>query len=181
MRNSPASGKVATVERTLVLCKPDAMARGLVGRVIQRFEDALLTTVGMKMVWPTPELVGRHYHDVTERHDVAAYAATVQFMCSGPVVALVLEALGVVDKVRSMIGVTWPQVAAAGTIRGDFAHQPRALHHTAANLVHASATVAEARTEIELWFRPDELHPHRLAAADFASLTPIPPTKAPRS
>ncbi len=137
--------------------------------------------VGMKMVWPTPELIGHHYHDVTERHNVAAYEATVQFMCSGPVVALVLEALGVVDKVRSMIGSTWPQVAMPGTIRGDFAHQPRVSHHTAVNLVHASATVPEACTEIELWFRPDELHPHRLAAADFASLTPISPTKAPRS
>ncbi|MGH3568443.1 MAG: nucleoside-diphosphate kinase [Pseudonocardia sp.] len=67
----------------------------MVGRVVKRFEDALLTTVGMKMVWPTPELIGRRYRDVTERHNVAVYEATVQFMCSGPVVALVLEAVGV--------------------------------------------------------------------------------------
>jgi len=94
MRTGPAYDKVTLVERTLVLCKPDAVARGLVGQVIQRLEDALLTMVGIKMVWPTPELIGRHYHDVTERHNVAAYEATVQFMCSGPVVALVLEAVG---------------------------------------------------------------------------------------
>lgn len=163
-------------ERTLVLCKPDAVARGLVGQLVQRFEDALLTTVGMKMVWPIPDLIGCHYHDVTDRYDMATYEATVEFMCSGPVVALVLEAVGVVAKVRAMIDSIWPHVAAPGTIRGDFAHQPRIPHHTAANLVHASATVAEACTEIELWFRPDELHLHRLAAAGFASPTPILPT-----
>lgn len=168
-------------ERTLVLLEPDAIARCLVGRIIQRFEDALLTVTALKMMRPDRSIVSRHYHDVTQRHSPAAFEATVEFVCSGPVTAMVLQAVGVVAKVRSMAGPTWPQAAAPGTIRGYFAHQQHAPNATAANLVHASATVEEAHTEIGLWFTPSELFGHRLAADNFAMLAPILPTQTPGS
>lgn len=168
-------------ERTLVLLKPDALARCLVGRIIRRFEDALLTITALKITRPERSLVARHYHDVPERHSLAVFEATVEFVCSGPVVAMVLEAHGVVAKVRSMIGSTWPHAAAPGTIRGDFAHQMCTPNATAANLVHSSATVEEARTEIDLWFAPDELFTHRLAADNFTILAPVLPTQTPWS
>lgn len=172
---------MSAYERTLVLLKPDAVARCLVGRIIHRFEDSLLTITALKITRPERSLVARHYHDVPQRHSLAVFEATVEFVCSGPIVAMALEAHGVVAKVRSMIGSTWPHTAAPGTIRGDFAHQACTPNVTAANLVHSSATVDEAHAEIDLWFTPDELFAHRLAAHNFTILASVPPTQTPWS
>ena len=79
------------VERTLVLLKPDAVARGLVGRVISRFEDALLKIVASKMVWMDADLAKRHYFDLEERFGPAVFNAMAEFMETGPVIALILE------------------------------------------------------------------------------------------
>jgi nucleoside-diphosphate kinase len=80
-----------------------------------------------------------------------------------------------------MIGPTWPQEAAPGTIRGDFAHQQYFPNATVANLAHAPATMEEAHTEIDLWFAPGELLAHRLAADSFTMLPPVLPTQTPGS
>lgn len=148
-------------ERTLVLFKPDAVARGLVGRVLARFEDALLRVVAAKMVWMDADLTRRHYFDLEERFGAAVYTATAEFMQSGPVIAVVLEGIGAVTCVRKLVGSTYPDEAPPGTIRGDFAHMSRAYANdrgiAVANLVHASGNADEAAIEIDVWFAKDEI------------------------
>lgn len=162
---------MVTVERTLVLLKPDAVARGLAGRLIQRFEDAGLKIVGGKMRWIDADLAKRHYFDLEERFGRSVFDVTVGFMQSGPVIALVLEGVEAVANVRKLVGNTFPDQAAAGTIRGDFAHTSKAYnearHKVVANLVHASGNVEEAKYEVDLWFAPDELFEYQTLAERF--------------
>jgi nucleoside-diphosphate kinase len=150
------------VERTLVLLKPDAVARGLVGRVLARFEEALLKVVAAKMVWMDSELTRRHYFDLEDRFGPAVYNAMAEFMQSGPVIALVFEGVGAVTCARKLVGSTYPDQALPGTIRGDFAHMSRAYANergiAVANLVHASGNVEEAAHEIDVWFAKDEIY-----------------------
>lgn len=149
------------VERTLVLFKPDAVARGLVGRVLARFEDALLRVVAAKMVWMDADLTKRHYFDLEERFGPQIYSTMAEFMQSGPVIAVVLEGIEAVACVRKLVGSTYPDEAAPGTIRGDFAHMSRAYANdrgmAVANLVHASGNVEEAAYEVGVWFSKDEI------------------------
>jgi nucleoside-diphosphate kinase len=156
------------LERTLVLLKPDAVARGLVGRVLSRFEDALLKIVAAKMVWMDADLARQHYFDLEERFGPAVYNAMAEFMETGPVLALVLEGVGAVACTRKIVGSTYPDQAAPGTIRGDFAHMSRAYANereiAVANLVHASGNVEEAGREIEVWFAKNEIHDYPTAA-----------------
>jgi nucleoside-diphosphate kinase len=151
---------VAAIERTLVLLKPDAVARGLTGRLVQRFEDAGLKIVGVKMRHMDADFTRKHYFDLEERFGKDVYDATATYMQQGPVVALLLEGVEAVANVRRMIGPTFPGQAAPGTIRGDFAHMSKAYAETTgkaiANLVHASGSVDEAKYESELWFGDDE-------------------------
>jgi nucleoside-diphosphate kinase len=159
---------MATVERTLVLLKPDAVARGLAGRLIQRFEDAGLKVVGVRMRQVAANLAKRHYFDLEERFGKSVFDVTAGFMQSGPVVAMVLEGVEAVSLVRKLVGPTFPNQAAPGTIRGDFAHHSKAYteaqHKVIANLVHASGNVEEAKYEVELWFSPDELFDYKTVA-----------------
>lgn len=152
---------MSSVERTLVLLKPDAVARGLAGRLIQRFEDVGLKIVGVKMRQMDAELAQRHYFDLEERFGRPVFDLTAGFMQSGPVIALVLEGVGAVANVRKLVGNTFPDQAPAGTIRGDFAHMTKAhaeaQHKVVANLIHASGNVEEAKYEMDLWFAPAEL------------------------
>lgn len=152
---------MATVERTLVLLKPDAVARGLVGRILQRFEDAGLKIVGSKMKLMDAEFTRRHYFDLEERFGKSVYDTTAAFMQKGPVFALVLEGVEAAKNVRRMVGNTFPNEAPAGTIRGDFAHTSKAYSETqnkvVANLIHASGNSEEAKYEVELWFDQSEL------------------------
>lgn len=161
-----------SLERTLVLLKPDAVARGLAGRLIQRFEDALLKIVGVKMRWMDAEFTRKHYFDLEERLGSEVYNVTASFMQQGPVIALVLEGAEAVTKVRAIIGSTYPNEAAPGTIRGDFAHQSkassRATGKPVANLVHASGNKKEAEYEVNLWFKPEELFEYRTLAEVYA-------------
>ncbi len=156
------------MERTLVLLKPDAVQRGLVGRILSRFEDAGLKVVGAKMVWIDKNLGEKHYNEigkVSSRHGEIVYQSLLRFMSSGPVMALCLEGVNVVENVRKMCGVTEPKSAAPGTIRGDFSHisyaqadqQGKAIE----NVVHASGNVEEAKQEIALWFKSEELHTYK--------------------
>jgi nucleoside-diphosphate kinase len=151
---------MADIERTLVVLKPDAVARGFVGKVIQRFEDAGLKIVASKMKVMDAEFTRRHYFDLEERFGTSVYDATATFIQQGPVIALVLEGVEAVANVRRLVGPTYPNVAPPGTIRGDFAHHSKAhadsTHKGIANLVHASGNVDEAKYEVDLWFGPDE-------------------------
>jgi len=159
------------VERTLLLLKPDAVARGLIGRVLARFEDAMLKVVASKMVWMDADLARRHYFDLEERFGPAVYNSMAEFMQSGPVMAIVLEGVGAVASVRKLVGSTYPDEAPPGTIRGDFAHMSKAYANergiAVANLVHASGNVEEAAYEIDVWFSKDEIHEYPSAAERF--------------
>ncbi|GGL05190.1 nucleoside-diphosphate kinase [Mangrovihabitans endophyticus] len=162
---------MAAVERTLVLLKPDAVARGLAGRVLQRFEDAGLKIVGTKMVRMDAELAAKHYFDLEERFGKSVFDVTATFMQSGPVIALVLEGVEAVTNVRRLVGVTFPNQANPGTIRGDFAHTSKAYteatHTVAANLIHASGNVEEAKYEVELWFSESEMFDYQTVGERF--------------
>ena len=162
---------MSTLERTLVLLKPDAVARGLVGRLIQRFEDAGLKVVGMKMRHIDADFTRRHYHDIAERHGQSVYDVLAAFIQQGPVVAMVLEGAEAVATVRRIVGPTYPDQAPPGTIRGDFAHHSKAYteaqHKAVANLVHASGDPDEAKYEVDLWFDESELFEYETLAERF--------------
>lgn len=160
------------VERTLVLLKPDAVGRGLTGRILARFEDAALKIVGIKMKHLDPEFTKKHYFDLEERAGKAIYDTTSTFMQTGPVIALALEGVDAVAKVRKMIGPTFPDQAAPGTVRGDFAHQTKTSSEVSGkavmNLVHASGNSEEAEYEVNLWFDNTEQFQYETLAEKFA-------------
>jgi nucleoside-diphosphate kinase len=130
-------------ERSLVLIKPDAVRRGLVGEILGRFERKGLTVEAMVLRTMDAALADQHY---AEHVDRPFYPPLKQFMTGGPLVALVLAGDGCVEVVRAMIGVTDGRKAAAGTIRGDLSLSNRE------NLVHASDSADSAKREIALWF-----------------------------
>ncbi len=150
------------IERTLVLLKPDAVQRGLVGSIISRFENAGLKIVGMKMVWMTPEFSKKHY---AEHINKPFYKSLEAFITEGPVVAYVLEGVHAVEIVRKMVGSTEPRKALPGTIRGDYAHLSYEYADKKGiaikNLIHASDTIENAKKEVALWFSPEELHSYK--------------------
>lgn len=159
------------VQQTLVLLKPDAVARGVVGRILTRFEDALLKVVASKMVLMDADLTRRHYFDLEDRFGPAVYAAMAEFMQSGPVLAVVLEGVDAVACTRKLVGPTYPDQAPPGTIRGDFAHMSQAYANSrgiaVANLVHASGNADEAKHEIGVWFGLNEIIEYPSAAERF--------------
>lgn len=154
-----------TYEQSLVLLKPDAVDRGLIGEILQRFEKVGLKIVGMKMLLPTNEHASQHYtEDLAIRRGEHVRNLMIDMLVSGPVVAVVLEGIEAVELVRKMIGGTEPKSALPGTIRGDYSHV--SFKHVDAhnsklyNLIHASATVEEAKQEIAVWFDESELIDH---------------------
>jgi nucleoside-diphosphate kinase len=134
------------VEQTLVLVKPDAMTRGLAGEILGRFERRGLVVRAARLVRVDRELAERHYEEHREK---PFFGELVEFITSGPTLALVLEGESAIPVVRTTMGATNPAEAAPGTIRGDLA---LAMPD---NLVHGSDAPKSARREIELWF-PDE-------------------------
>jgi nucleoside-diphosphate kinase len=136
------------MERTLIIFKPDAVQRLLVGRILARFEDKGLRVVAMKMQQSPRQQVEKHYEVHKER---PFYGALVGFMTSGPVLIAVLEGPGAIAVVRNLLGATNGREAAPGTIRGDFGLDKQY------NLVHASDSPETARKEIELFFKADEI------------------------
>jgi len=136
-------------ERTLVLIKPDGVQRLLVGRILARFEERGLRIVGLKLVTADRALAERHY---LVHRGKGFYEGLLEFITSGPLVAVVLEGPGAIGMARRMLGVTRPQEAAPGTIRGDLAVD------TGQNLVHASDSAETAAAELALWFAPAEVH-----------------------
>jgi nucleoside-diphosphate kinase len=135
-------------ERTLVLVKPDALARGLAGEIVSRLEQRGLAIKAAKLVQVDQGLAERHYAEHTEK---PFFGELVEFITSAPTLALVVEGESAIQVVRTTMGATNPTDAAPGTIRGDFA---LAMPD---NLVHGSDSPEAAEREIQLWFTSDEL------------------------
>jgi len=162
------------MEKTLILLKPDAVKRGLVGEIITRFEKAGLKVVGMKMVSPDESHYHHHYETISKlisRRGEEVFQKNANFMMSGPVIAMVLEGINVVENVRKMVGETDPGVARPGTIRGDYAHMTidHANQHNTGlpNLIHASGNREEAEQELAHWFSDQELFDYKTAHEQF--------------
>jgi len=154
------------MERTLVLLKPDAVDRGLVGEITARFERVGLKIAGLKMIQAGKEHAAKHYtEDLAKRRGQHVRDLMIEMISSGPIVAMVLEGVEAVEIVRKMVGTTEPKSAAPGTIRGDYSHV--SFKHAdekkmgVYNLVHASGSIEEAPVEIEVWFSKDELMDHK--------------------
>jgi nucleoside-diphosphate kinase len=155
------------IQKTLVVCKPDSVARGIVGEVITRFERVGLHLVAIKMLSPDKDFFHHHYETLGKmisRRGQQAFDVTLGMMTQGPVVAMIWEGVEAVEYVRKMVGATEPKAAAVGTIRGDYAHMSFAyadgLGIGIPNLVHASGNLEEATAEIAHWFTPEEIFSH---------------------
>ena len=153
------------MERTLVIFKPDAVQRGIVGEVLSRFEKVGLKIIAMKMVNPDEAHYYHHYETIgkmVSRRGEAQFRVQLGAMQEGPVIAMVLEGIGAVKQVRKMVGATSTNEAAPGTIRGDYAHA--SLDHVNAHnvalptILHASGDLDEAKQEIEHWFKTEEIY-----------------------
>ena len=131
------------LERTLILIKPDAMARGLAGEILARFERRGLVVQEARLVRVDRDLAERHYAEHSEK---PFFGELVSFITSGPTLALALEGEGAISTARSTIGATNPAEATPGSIRGDFA---LAMPN---NLVHGSDSPESAEREIGIWF-----------------------------
>ncbi|MFN4195946.1 MAG: nucleoside-diphosphate kinase [Thermosynechococcus sp.] len=138
------------MERTFLAIKPDGVQRGLVGTIIQRFEQKGYTLVGLKLMRVSRELAEQHY---SEHKDKPFFAGLVNFITSGPVVAMVWEGRGVIAAARKLIGATNPLNAEPGTLRGDFGVD------VGRNVIHGSDSPENAEREINLWFQTQELVP----------------------
>ncbi|MBI2550738.1 nucleoside-diphosphate kinase [Candidatus Uhrbacteria bacterium] len=139
---------MANIERTLVLIKPDALQRDLLGEVLGRFERKGLKISALKFVRLTDALLDEHYIHLKEK---VFFKSIKQFMMQTPVVALVLEGIDAIESVRKLVGATNPRAADAGTIRADLSM------NVPSNLVHASDSVDAAAGEIKRFFKEDEL------------------------
>ena len=179
-------------EKTFVIIKPDGVQRTLIGEIIRRYEKMGLKLLALKMVIPTAEIAEKHYtldpewvRKVGEK-SIAGYKTKglvpptddpielgngvlkrlVKFMISGPVVAMVWQGAHAVQIVRKMTGGTEPLTSDVGTIRGDFvidSYQIADLDNRAVrNAVHASGSIDEAKNEIDLWFKPEEVLEYHL-------------------
>lgn len=139
---------MATLERTVVLVKPDGVQRGMIGEVIHRFERKGLQLVAMKMTRLNDAVLDSHY---AHHADKPFFSGLKEFMMSSPVIAMIWQGPQAVAVVRTMLGPTKGYEAAPGTIRGDFSIEPTY------NMVHASDAVETAKAEIERFFKPEEL------------------------
>ncbi len=178
------------IERTLVLLKPDAVQRALVGEILSRFERPGFKIIGLKMCYATKDVAGKHYADdeawLTSVGEKAKKAAEskgqkmpdtpkaigqrvrqqlIDFITMSPTVAIVLEGHDVINKVRTIVGDTAPSKAMPGTIRGDFSFDSYGLADVSGrpiqNLIHASDSPDSAKREIDIWFKKDEIHPYQ--------------------
>jgi nucleoside-diphosphate kinase len=179
------------MEKTLIVIKDDGVARGVVGEILARYERAGLKLIAMKMLHPTKEIADKHYQatpedlarmggntlrDAAEKGvDVKIKFGTdnaeeigkfikkwlIEYLNEGPVIAFVLEGYSAIKVARKITGLTLPNEAAPGTIRGDLTHDNPELANfydrPMRNLVHASGKPSEAEFEIKLWFTPEEL------------------------
>ena len=153
------------IQRSLVLLKPDALDRGVVGEIITRFERVGVKMVGVKLLVSEKDTAESHYtEDLAKRRGEKVREMMINMITSGPILAIALEGIEIVEVVRKMIGSTEPKAALPGTIRGDYAHVSYKYADATGtgifNLIHASATPEEAEVELAVWFKPEELFAH---------------------
>lgn len=135
-------------ERTFIMIKPDGVQRGLVGKILARFEEKGFKLVGMKLASPTKEQFEAHYADLKEK---PFFPGLLAYMMMGPVCQMVWEGSNVVLTGRKMLGATKPFDSNPGTIRGDFCID------VSRNIIHGSDSVESANHEIGIWFKTEEL------------------------
>lgn len=141
------------IEKTLILLKPDAVQRGLMGEIISRFEKKGLKVVALKLVNVSKELAHTHY---AEHKEKPFFKGLVDFITAGPTLSMVVEGDNAIAVVRRLVGATNPQNADPGTVRHDYGMV------TGRNLIHASDSLASAAREIALFFRKEEIIEYRL-------------------
>ena len=146
------------MERTVVLVKPDAFQRGLVGKIVSRFEQKGLKIVGMKMIKMSPALAKEHYAHLVEK---PFYPGLEKFMAGNPLLVFAVEGQEAIEVVRKIVGVTNARKAEAGTIRGDFSMS------TGRNTIHASDSAETAKKELERFFKPEELFDYGMVLVDY--------------
>ncbi|KAL4229950.1 Nucleoside diphosphate kinase A [Mactra antiquata] len=142
----------AKEERTFIMVKPDGVQRGIVGEIIKRFENRGYKLVACKMCRPSKEHLEKHYADLSKK---PFFPGLIQYMSSGPVVAMAWEGKEVVKMGRAMLGATNPLDSNPGTIRGDFCID------VGRNICHGSDAVESAKKEIGLWFSAEELQSYK--------------------
>lgn len=135
------------IERTLILVKPDGVARSLVGEVVSRVESKGYEIVGLKMLTPTREILAKHY---AEHEGKPFYEPLIEFMLSGPIVAMIAQGNRVIEGFRKLAGTTDPTTAEPGTIRGDLARDQGTK--VVQNIVHGSDSPESAAREIAIFF-----------------------------
>jgi len=135
------------LERTLILVKPDGVARSLVGEVVSRVENKGYKIVGLKMLTPTREILAKHY---AEHEGKTFYEPLIEFMLSGPIVAMIAQGNRVIEGFRKLAGTTDPTTAEPGTIRGDLARDQGTK--VVQNIVHGSDSPESAAREIAIFF-----------------------------
>jgi len=162
------------VEKTLVVFKPDAVQRGLVGEILSRFEKVGLKIVATKMIAPNKDHYYKHYEEIGKmitRRGEDTFNVTLEMMLTGPVIAMVFEGIEAVALVRKLVGPTEPKSAQPGTIRGDFSHMSFGYgdkaHKGIPNLIHASGDPEEAEQEISHWFSDTELYDYSVLNEKF--------------
>jgi nucleoside-diphosphate kinase len=146
------------MQRTLIIFKPDAVQRRLVGQILERFESKGLRIAALKLIRVDRALAERHY---AEHQGRPFFPGLISFITSGPVVVGVLEGNEAISVVRGMLGATSGVAAAPGTVRGDFSISKQN------NLVHGSDSTESAQREIALWFRTEEIIDYSLAASEW--------------
>jgi nucleoside-diphosphate kinase len=158
----------SSVQKTLVIFKPDAVQRGIVGEILTRFENVGLKVVATKMIAPTREQYYKHYEEIgkmVSRRGEQAFRRTIDYMLQGPVVAMVFEGVEAISLVRKLVGPTEPKSAEPGTIRGDYSHMSFGYADNAdegtPNLIHASSNEKEADQEISHWFNDAEIYDYQ--------------------
>jgi len=147
-RGTMAAASITMEERTYIMIKPDGVQRGLVGKIIERFEQRGYKLQGLKLYQASEELLRTHYGDLTEKK---FFPSLLEYMLSGPVTCMVWEGKNAVKMGRQMLGATNPQESLPGTIRGDFSIE------VGRNICHGSDSVENAEKEIALWFADGEL------------------------
>lgn len=150
------------LQQTLVLVKPDGVARGLTGEIIKRFEQRGLKIIALKLTQINMDHAKLHYtEDIAERRGEKVRKMLLNFLTEGPVVAMIVEGVDAVENVRKIVGATESKSAAPGTIRGDFTHVSYAhadeREIPVRNVIHASANETDAKNETALWFSIDEI------------------------
>ncbi|MDR2338084.1 MAG: nucleoside-diphosphate kinase [Deltaproteobacteria bacterium] len=169
-----SDSKNSLIQRSLVLFKPDAVQRGVVGEILSRFERVGLKIVGTKMFHPDRGHYYKHYEDIGKmitRRGEKIFNDTLDYMNQGPVIAMVFEGVEAVSVIRKIVGTTEPKVAAAGTIRGDYSHLSieygNSVNAAIPNLIHASGDPEEAKLEIAHWFKENELFDYTTLSEKF--------------